>query len=83
MLYYEDNTFKSAIELIHLSSKQEGSLLDGQFQYYGPDGRFDALELRKGKWITLEDIDIKSDIRPLNENKKPNPKKQSPVYKPK
>ncbi|WP_317899476.1 hypothetical protein [Aurantibacillus circumpalustris] len=67
----------------HLSSKQEGSLLDGQYQYYGPDGSFDALEVKKGKWIIVEDIDIKSDIRPLNENKKPNPKKQTPVYKPK
>lgn len=77
------NEQRKQIIYSHLSSKQEGSLLDGQLQYYGPDGSFDALELKKDKWITLENIDIKSDIHPLNENKKPNPKKQSPVYKPK
>jgi hypothetical protein len=80
-LKYNDR--RNQIVYSHLSSKQVGSLLDGQFQYYGPDGSFDALELKKGKWVTLENIDIKSDIHPLNENKKPNPKKQSPVYKPK
>lgn len=77
------NERRNQIVYSHLASKQEGSLLEGQVQYYGPDGSFDALELKKGKWITLENIDIKSDIQPLNENKKPNPKKQTPVYKPK
>jgi hypothetical protein len=67
----------------HLSSRQEGSLLDGQYQFYGPDGSFDALELKKGKWVVIEDIDINSGIDPLKETKKPNPKKQTPVYRPK
>lgn len=80
-LKYNDR--RNQIVYSHLSSKQEGSLLEGQVQYYGPDGSFDALELKKGKWITIENIDIKSDIQPMNENKKPNPKKQSPIYKPK
>lgn len=67
----------------HLGSKQEGSVLDGQFQYYGPDGSFDALEQKKGKWITIEDVDARNEQGELSKKNKPNPKKQTPVYKPK
>lgn len=67
----------------HLASKQEGTLLDGQFQYYGPDGSFDALELKKDKWVTLEDIDVRNDLPTMSEKNKPDPKKQRPVFKPK
>ncbi|MDI1355236.1 MAG: hypothetical protein PSX36_09970 [bacterium] len=67
----------------HLSSNQEGSLLEGQFQFYGPDGSFDALELKKGKWVTVEDIDARNEKNKNDNVKKPNPKKQTPIYKPK
>jgi hypothetical protein len=77
------NEKRNMIIYSHLSSKQEGSLLDGQFQYYGPDGSFDALAMKKGKWIVLEDIEVNSDIDPLKNSKKPDPKKQTPVYRPK
>lgn len=76
------NERRNQIVFSHLSSKQEGSVLDGQFQYYGPDGSFDALELRKDKWVLVEDIDINSGIDPIKDSKKPDPKKQVPVYKP-
>lgn len=74
---------RNQIVFSHLSSKQEGSVLDGQFQYYGPDGSFDALELRKDKWVLMENVDANSDISPLKDSKKPDPKKQKAVYKPK
>ncbi len=80
-LKYDDK--RKQIVYSHLGSKQEGSVLDGQFQYYGPDGSFDALEQKKGKWITIEDIDARNEQGELSKKNKPNPKKQTPVYKPK
>lgn len=77
------NEKRNQIIYSHLSSKKEGSLLEGEYQYYGPDGSFDALEMKKGKWVTIEDVDVKSDIQPMSEKKKPDPNKQSPVYQPK
>lgn len=70
----------------HLASKQEGGLLDGQYQFYGPDGSFDALEWIKNRWVVKEDIDAhfergKNDSYP--ENSKPKPEKQKALYKPK
>ena len=68
----------------HLNSKQEGSVLDGQFQYYGPDGSFDALELKKDKWVTLEDVDVRNEKSETDNAKKPDPrkhKKRMPDYK--
>lgn len=77
------NEKRNQIIYSHLSSKKEGTLLEGEYQYYGPDGSFDALEMKKGKWVTIEDVDVKSDIQPMSEKKKPDPNKQSPVYQPK
>lgn len=77
------NEKRNQIIYSHLSSKKEGTLLEGEYQYYGPDGSFDALEMKKGKWVTIEDVDVKSEIQPMSEKKKPDPNKQSPVYQPK
>ncbi len=55
------NKKQNRIIYSHLGPRQEGGLLDGQYQYYGPDGSFDALEFKKGKWITVEDIDARND----------------------
>jgi hypothetical protein len=58
-------------------------MLEGQYQFYGPDGSFDALVMRKGRWEVVEDIDARN---PKNKNdnvKKPDPDRQRPVYKPK
>jgi hypothetical protein len=67
----------------HLAPKEEGSVLENQFQYYGPDGSFDALELRKDKWVTLEAIDITNEKNKNDKAEKPDPDKQIPIFKPK
>jgi len=80
-LKYNEN--RQQIVFNHLASNQEGNLLEGQVQYYGPDGSYDALELRKGKWNLIEDVDARNE-RSVNDNpKKPDPKKQIPIFKPK
>ncbi|MBL7932285.1 MAG: hypothetical protein JNL60_10300 [Bacteroidia bacterium] len=77
------NEKRNQIVYSHLAPRQVGTLLEGQFQYYGPDGSFDALELKRDRWVLIENIDINSGIEPLKDSKKPDPKKQQPVYKPK
>ena len=65
----------------HLAPNTPESNRDGQLQYYGPDGTFDALSTKKGKWVLTEDIDIRK-IKDKNDNaKKPDPNKQKPFYK--
>ena len=58
------NEKENRIVYSHLASNREGDLLEGQFQYYGPDGSFDALERRKDKWVTVEDVDARKDKDP-------------------
>jgi len=41
----------------HLSPKND--LLEGQYQYYGPDLSFDAFELKDNRWYFIEDVDIR------------------------
>lgn len=77
------NASRGQIVYSHLAPREEGDLLVGQVQYYGPDGSFDALELKKDRWVLVEDVDINSGIDAFKESKKPNPRKQTPVYKPK
>ncbi len=74
---------RNQIVYSHLAPKQEGSLLEGQFQYYGPDGTFDALELRKDKWVTIEDIDARNEKNKNDKAEKPDPSKQTPIFTPK
>lgn len=74
---------KNQIVYSHLAAREEGGVLDGQFQYYGPDGSFDALELRKDKWVTVEDIDARNEKSKHDNEAKPDPKKQKPIFKPK
>lgn len=45
----------------HLASHQEGPLLEGQYQFYGPDGSFDALVMKKDRWEVEEDIDARNE----------------------
>ncbi len=81
--YDEDN---QRITFSHLSAKEDGNMLDGQFQFYGPDGSFDAFVFKKDKWkndkwMLVEDIDARN-VKSKNDNaEKPNPKKQKPIYK--
>jgi hypothetical protein len=80
--YNED---KKLIVFDHLAPSQ--SKLEGQFQYYGPDFSFDALNFSKGKWIYIPDIDARNN-RNKNDNNYNNPKENKPnnddkkMYKP-
>lgn len=66
----------------HLSAHSEDPMLEKQYQFYGPDGSFDALVQHKGRWEVKEDIDARNE-RSKNDNvKKPDPRKQIPIYKP-
>jgi hypothetical protein len=66
----------------HLAPNSIDPTLEGQFQYYGPDGSFDALTLKKGKWYQETDIDVRK-LKDKNDNaKRPNVNKQTPIYKP-
>lgn len=55
------NEKQNRIIFSHLSPRQEGNLLEGQFQFYGPDGSFDALEMHKERWVLVEDIDARNE----------------------
>lgn len=79
-LKYNDS--RGQIIYSHLAPKVLGEVLVGQPQYYGPDGSFDGLEMKKGKWSTVEDLDIRLTKNKNDRAKKPDPKKQTPVYKP-
>jgi hypothetical protein len=77
------NKDRDQIVFSHLSSNREDPILEGQVQYYGPDGSYDALELHKGRWNLIPDIDARNEKNGNDNVKKPNPKKQTPIYKPK
>lgn len=77
------NNKRKQIVLSHLAPKDEGATLEGQYQYYGPDGSFDAYEQSKDRWVLKEDIDIRNDKSKNDNVKKPDPKKEKELYKPK
>lgn len=77
------NERKNQIIYSHLAPKEEGSLLEGQYQYYGPDGTFDALELKKNRWVTIEDVDARNNKTKNDRVEKPDPNKETPIFKPK
>lgn len=52
----------------HLSPRS--SDLKGQYQFYGPDLSYDALKLKKGKWVLKEDIDARNEDRPADKQYK-------------
>ena len=80
-LKYNDG--RKQIVFSHLAPNTEDPTLVGQYQYYGPDGSYDALEMKKGKWIYEADVDIRKDKDKNDNSKRPDPNKQTPVYKPK
>ncbi len=77
------NSNRKQIIFSHLAPNGLDPTLEGQYQYYGPDGSFDALEMKKGKWVYEPAIDIRKDKDKTDNVKKPEPNKQTPVYKPK
>jgi hypothetical protein len=77
------NSGRKQLIFSHLAPNTPDPLLEGQFQYYGPDGSFDALTMKKGNWIYEPAIDIRKDKDKNDNVRKPEPEKQTPVYKPK
>jgi hypothetical protein len=77
------NEKREQIVFSHLAPAKEGDVLKDQPQYYGPDGSYDALELKKDKWIMLEDVDVRNEKndndRSWNDPKKPSNKKHKKV----
>jgi hypothetical protein len=76
------NEKRNQIVYSHLAPREEGTMLDGQLQYYGPDGTFDAMELKKDKWVIVEDVDARygKNEEHVNDNKeKPDPKKHKKI----
>jgi hypothetical protein len=67
----------------HLAPNTPDPMLEGQFQYYGPDGSFDSMSMKKGTWVYEPAIDIRKDKDKTDNVKKPEPGKQTPIYKPK
>lgn len=80
-LKYNNN--RKQIIFSHLAPNSLDPILVGQYQYYGPDGSFDGLSMKKGRWTYEAAIDIRKDKDKNDNVKKPEPDKQSPVYKPK
>jgi hypothetical protein len=77
------NERRDQIVYSHLAPKDEGSVLEGQYQYYGPDGSYDALERKKDKWVVVESIDARNPKSKTDKVAPPDPDKQTPIYKPK
>jgi hypothetical protein len=71
----------SQIVYSHLSPNKEGDVLKDQPQYYGPDFTFDALQLRKNRWYTIEDIYVENGK--TRNDKKKHSDKETPILKPK
>lgn len=63
-LRYEEK--KKRIVFDHLSPHNEA--LQGQYQYYGPDFSFDALELKKDKWYFIRDIDARMEKHKIRDS---------------
>jgi hypothetical protein len=66
----------------HLSPSKDDNTLEGQYQFYGPDMRFDALVCKGGKWVVQENIEARNEKSKNDNRPKPDPHKQTPVYKP-
>ena len=77
------NASRKQIIYSHLAPNTIDPTLEGQYQYYGPDGSFDALSMKKGVWVYEPAIDIRKDKDKNDNAKKPDPNNQKSVYKPK
>lgn len=77
------NKDRKQIVFSHLAPNNLDPTLENQFQYYGPDGSYDALYMKKDKWQYEPAIDIRKGKDKTDNVKSPEPKKQTPVYKPK
>lgn len=80
-LKYDDKSGR--IVYSHLGPREEGTVMDGLPQYYGPDGSFDSMIQRKGKWVVAEDVDARNEKNKNDKADKPDPNKQTPIFVPK
>jgi len=78
LMYYKE---KDLIVFDHLAPKDP--LLEGQYQFYGPDFSLDAFEYKKGVWVYDDDIDIKNKKNKNDDVKANKEKKDRPIYTPK
>jgi len=74
---------KNAIVFSHLSPESDDPYLKEQYQFYGPDGSFDAFVKDGDKWKLVEDVDVRNPEDNYSKFKKPDVKKQKPLYQPK
>ncbi len=77
------NNKNNRIVYSHLAPREEGHVMDGLYQYYGPDGSFDSMYQKKGKWIVDEDVDARNEKSKNDKAEKPDPDKQKPIFTPK
>jgi len=77
------NPSRKEIVFSHLAPNTPDPILAGQFQYYGPDGSYDALFMKNGVWNYKPAIDIKKEKSKTDNVKAPDINKQTPIYKPK
>lgn len=77
------NSKSNRIVYSHLAPREEGHVMDGLYQYYGPDGSFDSMYQKKGKWIVDEDVDARNEKSKNDKAEKPDPDKQKPIFTPK
>lgn len=77
------NANRKQIIYNHLAPNTDDPTLQNQYQYYGPDGSYDALYMKKGHWVYEPAIDIRKEKDKNDNAQKPDPNKQQPVYKPK
>lgn len=76
------NTKNGSIVYSHLSPREEGTVMTGLYQYYGPDGSFDSMVQRKGKWVIDIDVDARNEKNKNDKAVKPDPNKQTPIFTP-
>lgn len=82
LLKYDNN--KHRIIFSYLAPREYGKdVFEGQHQYYGPDGSFDAYELKKKKWVLREAIDVRNEKSELDNAPKPDLNKRKKLYVPK
>ena len=77
------NNKNGSIVYSHLSPREEGTVMIGLYQYYGPDGSFDSMIQKKGKWVVDEDVDARNEKNKNDKAVKPDPNKQTPIFTPK
>ncbi|RME19057.1 MAG: hypothetical protein D6799_02010 [Bacteroidetes bacterium] len=75
------DTKKNGIVFNHLSPESDDPYLKEQYQFYGPDGSFDAFVRNRNKWELIEDVDVRNEQGTYT--RKPDVKKQKPLYQPK